>query len=72
MMGKKIRFIRESKGISQVELAEITGISHDKISKIEAGKRRITGTEVPLFAIGLGVSVLDLLDVEQASTGTDS
>jgi len=62
MIGKRIRAIRESKCISQIELAEITGISHDKICKVEAGKRRVTGAEIPLFANGLGVSVLELLE----------
>ncbi len=72
MIGKRIRAFRENKGISQLELEEVTGISHDKISKIEAGKRRVTGAEIPIFAKALGVSVSDLLeDMNKQLTGTD-
>jgi transcriptional regulator with XRE-family HTH domain len=41
-IGKRIRFFREQKGISQEELAEIMEVKNSTISKIESGKFAIT------------------------------
>lgn len=37
-IGKKIREIREKKGLTQESLSELTGMTRTTISKIEAGK----------------------------------
>lgn len=42
VIGKKIRELRGKKGFSQDELAEITGVNHSAISKVETGKFSIT------------------------------
>ena len=37
MIGEKIREVRESKGMSQYRLAEITGITRSTINRYETG-----------------------------------
>nr|WP_300841216.1 helix-turn-helix transcriptional regulator [uncultured Acetatifactor sp.] len=39
-MGKTIRILRETKGMSRAELSEIVGISESHLKKIEVGTRR--------------------------------
>jgi len=53
---------RERIGISQKALAEITGISTDKLSKIEHGDRQIKPEELVTLSFALGVAPADLLD----------
>ncbi|MDE7454885.1 MAG: helix-turn-helix domain-containing protein [Clostridia bacterium] len=36
--GEALRYAREEKGLSQLELAEKTGISHQNINRWESGK----------------------------------
>lgn len=37
-IGRRIAELRELKGISQIELAEMTGIKQPNLSRIESGK----------------------------------
>ena len=37
-IGRRIAELRESKGLSQIELAEMTGIKQPNLSRIESGK----------------------------------
>ncbi len=41
-IGRQIQLLREKKGLSQEQLAEIMEVNRDTISKIEAGKFAIT------------------------------
>lgn len=57
-MGYKIREIRESKGISQTELSERSGISRATIWKLETDDKAVTMTSTLLkIASALGVSL---------------
>jgi len=49
-IGKRIRSIREEKGFSQDELAEIMEVQRSTISKIETGKFAITIDYLVKFA----------------------
>ena len=49
-IGKRIRNIREEKGFSQDELAEIMEVQRSTISKIETGKFAITIDYLVKFA----------------------
>lgn len=49
-IGKQIRSFREKKGFSQDDLAEIMGVNHSTISKIETGKFAITIDYLGKFA----------------------
>lgn len=41
MISNNIKFLREKKGYTQEQLAEMTGLSVSHISKVEAGQRRV-------------------------------
>ena len=57
-MGYRIREIRESKGISQTELSEKSGISRATIWKLETDEKAVTMTSTLLkIASALGVSL---------------
>lgn len=65
--GKKIKLIRESKKITQEQLAariNIYGVEFDQtiVSKIENQIREVADYEVKLIANALGVNVEDLFD----------
>lgn len=59
-MKNKIRFMRNSKNISQYELAKQTGLTQSQISKIENGKRSLKNDEVILISRALGEDVKEL------------
>ncbi|RZK26898.1 MAG: XRE family transcriptional regulator [Flavobacterium sp.] len=62
--GNKVREIRESKGLSLLQVSYNCNIDDSKISKIEHGKINITlGTIIDL-AKGLSVYPKELLDIE--------
>jgi transcriptional regulator with XRE-family HTH domain len=67
MIGRKIKVLREQRGMTQHELAHKTGFKQSQISKVERGKRHLVDYEIPIVARALGVSVVDLLDEEQQS-----
>lgn len=60
-MGYKIREVREEHGMSQVELAEKSGVSRATISALENGTLRSTMTStLEKIAHALGVSINDI------------
>ena len=60
-IGKQIRAFRDSKGISQDELAEIMEVNRSTISKVENGKFAITIDYLVKFAwyLDFNISVLE-------------
>lgn len=57
----KIKEIRESKNMTQEELAQKSGISRSIISELETGKRTITTTNTLIkIAEVLGYSIKDI------------
>ncbi len=52
-LGDKIRNVREQRGYSQEQLAEMMSITHSTISKIENGKFSITVDYLVRFSIFL-------------------
>jgi transcriptional regulator with XRE-family HTH domain len=61
LVGKNLRRIREKKGLTQEQFADISGFSQQYLSGLEAGHRNPTVVTVYELAIALGVSHLDLL-----------
>ena len=55
-INEKIRNYMDENGIKQTFLEKETGLSHDKISKILCGKRKLSAYELSLFAKALKVS----------------
>ena len=61
MVGKRIRFIRITLGLSEVDLASRLKVSRQTVSNIETGKRRITICALERYAKALGTTPLHLL-----------
>jgi len=58
----RLRSAREQAGLSQGQIAKLMGYHRPTISEIEAGRRKVTSDEIPVFARHYGVSVSWLLD----------
>jgi transcriptional regulator with XRE-family HTH domain len=59
-VGKRIRNLREGKGISQEVLAEKSGLHRTYIGGVERGLRNPSLKSLQRIARGLGVGVVDL------------
>ena len=59
--GKRIKALRRKRGLSQKQLAEISGIAQSSISHIETGDRSPTLRTVEKIAMGLEVQPGELL-----------
>lgn len=63
-----VKKIREEVGISQAELARLSGVKQQNISKIESGENRNPGIEtLNALAKAMGRSVMDLYRPEAAN-----
>jgi transcriptional regulator with XRE-family HTH domain len=61
-VGRRIRAARRGRGLSQVDLASLCGVSQRQISELERGKiPGVTAHNLSRIAQGLGVSVDTLL-----------
>ena len=64
-VGKKVKQLREERGLTQEELAKKLGYSHkSSINKIESGKADLTQSKIIEIARVFGVSPCYLLEVE--------
>lgn len=61
-VGRRIREIRESQGMTQAELGERIGLNGDRVQKYENGVRKPKPELLKQFASALGVSTLALSD----------
>jgi transcriptional regulator with XRE-family HTH domain len=59
-LGRAVQAIRAEAGVSQVQLAEKTGLVQSWISHIEHGRRNPTWSNIVRLAEGLGVGVAEL------------
>jgi transcriptional regulator with XRE-family HTH domain len=59
-LGRAVQAIRAERGISQVQLAEQTGLMQSWISHIEHGRRNPTWSNIVRLAEGLGVTIAEL------------
>ena len=60
-IGKKIRQIRETKGLTQDQLARAAGLLRPNLARVEAGKHRPTMDTLEKLAAALKVPVVDLI-----------
>lgn len=64
--GEKIRYIRESKNITQAELAEILGMkSKSAVSRTESSGDKLTTKTIMRYAKALGVSPVDIISEDK-------
>jgi transcriptional regulator with XRE-family HTH domain len=60
-VGKRIRAMRQAKGITQDQLADKTGLNRVHLYRLESGKQSMTLRTLKLIADTLGVRVRDLI-----------
>lgn len=73
VLGKNIKKLRESRGLTQPKLAEVIGVSSfSTVSKWESGKNSPRGRELVLLSKYFNVSVDDLLGINQNGEITTS
>jgi transcriptional regulator with XRE-family HTH domain len=61
LVGGNVRRIRQKKGLTQEQLADISGFSQQYISGVERGHRNPTVVTVYELATALGANYLDLM-----------
>ncbi len=61
LVGRNVKRIRQEKGLTQEQLAEVSGFSQQYISGLEQGRRNPTVVTVYELAMALGVSYMELL-----------
>lgn len=59
--GKRIKDLREIKGVSQEALAHIAEIDRTYIHSIEKGERNVSIEIIQKFAVAFGISISELL-----------
>ena len=59
--GRKLKALRERRGVSQAELADRAGLSREYVNKLEAGKYDPTLGTLGRLAKALGVTERELL-----------
>ncbi len=59
---EKIRALRESAGLTQMELAETVGVSEKVVSKWECGETKPSAEVLPALADAFGISIDELFD----------
>ena len=64
-IGKRIKELRESTGVSQQKLAELLKLSRPTITQIEKGERKISADELIKLSDIFNISVESLLDLEK-------
>jgi transcriptional regulator with XRE-family HTH domain len=61
LVGQNVKRLRLAKGLTQEQLAELSGFSQQYISGLEQGRRNPTIVTIYELAIVLGASHIDLL-----------
>lgn len=62
MFSAKLSAIRKNKGMSQLQLANLTGISRSTLAMYETGKREPNFNQLNLLADKLDVTISELID----------
>ncbi|MBX3268336.1 MAG: helix-turn-helix transcriptional regulator [Acidobacteria bacterium] len=60
--GDRIRRLRTARGLTQEQLAELTGFHRTYIGMIERGERNLSLTNIATFADTLELRISELLD----------
>lgn len=64
-LGKRLREIRQARGLSQEQIAKILGLNRSTVSQIENGKRSLVADELSSVSDALGISIDSLLDPDK-------
>jgi transcriptional regulator with XRE-family HTH domain len=60
-LGERVTQLRKTRNITQVQLAEVLGVSQQTVQAYEVGRRRLPVTTLRLLAKTLGVTLDELL-----------
>ena len=71
IFGLRLKDIRRHKGLTQEQLADLSGLSIQFIGEIERGKRNPSLTSLKAIAEAVELSVADLLNVDEFQMSTD-
>jgi len=71
-LGRKIASLRKEQQITQVQLAEILGISQQYMQAFEAGRRKVPSSMLPTLAEVLAVSVEELIGITNSDSKDNS
>jgi transcriptional regulator with XRE-family HTH domain len=66
LVGNNVRRLREKKGLTQEQFADVSGFSQQYISSLERGRRNPTIITIYELAVALGVSHMDLVRPRKA------
>jgi transcriptional regulator with XRE-family HTH domain len=61
LVGRNVKRIRQGKGLTQEQLAELSGFSQQYLSGLEQGRRNPTIVSLYELATALGVSHMELV-----------
>jgi transcriptional regulator with XRE-family HTH domain len=61
LVGRNVKRIRQEKGLTQEQLAELSGFSQQYLSGLEQGRRNPTIVSLYELATALGVSHMELV-----------
>jgi transcriptional regulator with XRE-family HTH domain len=59
--GRRLREVREGRGISQEKLAGLAGLHRTYVSSVERGQRNISLLNIESLALALGVTMAELM-----------
>lgn len=62
MISENLKKIREGKGLSQMQLAKLVGVSQGLIGQVERGSKTLTLPTAKVIVDKLGCTLYDLLD----------
>ena len=61
LVGRNVKRVRQEKGLTQEQLAEVSGFSQQYISGLEKGQRNPTVVTLYELSLALSVNYMDLL-----------
>lgn len=67
-LGERITLLRKAHGITQVQLAEVLGVSQQTVQAYEVGRRRIQVAALPVVARTLSASLEELFGEDKKAT----
>ena len=61
-IGKRVKELRQSKGLSQEALAHLTELDRTYIPSIEKGERNVSIEVIQRFSVAFGITISELLN----------